>query len=145
MKLNPRTKTKGMLALRLAVACMLLLTAAGMALFAAVPYDGGKTSQENSSGPKSKNGVYIVQMKQAPAVTYKGDVAGYKATAPKKGQKINPLDPDVVKYVGYLKATHDATLQKAGGAAKLYSYGFTYNGFAAKLTQAQAAAIQKQD
>jgi hypothetical protein len=131
--------------IRFAAACMLLIAGAGMAVFASVPYDGGKTTEENSSGPKSKNGVYIVQMKQAPAVTYKGDIAGYKATAPKKGQKINPLDPDVIKYVGYLKATHDATLQKVGGAAKLYSYGFTYNGFAAKLTQAQAAAMQKQD
>jgi hypothetical protein len=140
MKLNPRTKTKGMLSsLRIAVACMLLVAGAGMALFAAAPV------ASSDSAANSGNGVYIVQMREAPAVSYKGNIAGYKATAPKSGQKIDPLAPDVVKYVGYLKAKHDAALQKVGNGTKLYSYGFTFNGFAAKLTDKQAAAIQTQD
>jgi hypothetical protein len=34
--------------------------------------------------------IYIVQMKGNPAVSYEGDVAGYQATKPGKGKKINP-------------------------------------------------------
>lgn len=120
---------------RLAATGMLLSAAAGMALYAANPGSSGSS--------KSGNGVYIVQMKDAPAVAYKGGVAGYQATAPKKGEKINPIAPDVVKYVGYLKAKHDAALAKVGNGQKLYSYGFTFNGFAAKMTPQQAAVLAK--
>src|SRR5688572_25544270 len=85
--------------LRLAAAAMLVFAAGAMALSAA-------SSSADNPAPKSKNGVYIVKMRQAPAVVYKGEIAGYKATAPKKGQKIDPLAPDTVRYVGYLKAQH---------------------------------------
>ncbi|HYJ04075.1 MAG TPA: S8 family peptidase [Chthoniobacterales bacterium] len=122
--------------LRLAATGMLLSAAAGMALYAANPASNGSS--------KSGNGVYIVQMKDAPAVAYKGGVAGHKATAPKKGEKIDQIAPDVVKYVGYLKGKHDAALAKVGHGQKLYSYGFTFNGFAAKLTPQQAAALAKE-
>lgn len=122
--------------LRLAATGMLLSAAAGMALYAANPASSGSS--------KSGNGVYIVQMQDAPAVAYKGGVAGFQATAPKKGEKINPIASDVVKYVGYLKGKHDAALAKVGHGQKLYSYGFTFNGFAAKLTPQQAAALSKE-
>ena len=147
MKLNPRTKTKGMLSsLRIAAACMLLVAGAGMALYAQSSDDSENNASVNSSGAtKPKNGVYVVQMKDAPAVVYKGGVAGYKATAPKAGQKIDPFSTDVVRYTGYLKAQHDATLRKVSNGAKLYSYTYTFNGFAAKLTAQEAAALQKQD
>jgi hypothetical protein len=145
MKLNPQTKTKGMLtSLRIAVACMLAVAGAGMALYAQSEDDSANNASANSSGKKSKNGVYVVQMRQAPAVAYKGDIAGYKATAPKAGQKIDPFNTDVTRYVGYLKAQHDATLSKVSKGAKLYSYAFTFNGFAAKMTPAEAAAMEKQ-
>jgi subtilisin family serine protease len=85
---------------------------------------------------------YVVQMTQSPAVAYTGGVAGLKATKPAKGQKINPASPDVVKYVGHLKATHDAALSSVGGGQKLYDYAYTYNGFAAQLTEAQAAKLE---
>ena len=129
--------------LRFAVACMLAVAGAGMALYA-------QSADEESSASvnaikKSKNGIYIVQMKDAPAATYKGGVAGFKATAAKPGQKIDPLSPDVVRYVGYLKEKHDTALRNVGNGNKLYSYAFSFNGFAAKLTDAQAAAMAKQD
>ncbi len=90
---------------------------------------------------KAGNGVYIVQMLGAPVVAYEGDVNGYKATKPAQGAKINPLDPHVVKYVGYLNGKHDEALNRAGGGKKLYDYAYTYNGFAAELTEAQAATL----
>jgi subtilisin family serine protease len=110
-----------------------------MALFAASPASsgGGKDAP--------KNGVYIVQMLASPAVAYKGDIAGYNATAPNKGEKIDPLASDTVRYAGYLKGRHDEVLQKVGGGAKIYDYAFTYNGFAAKLTAKQAEMLAKQE
>ena len=130
--------------LRIAVACMLVAAGAGVALYA---QSADEPSSDSVKAPlkNSKNGVYIVQMREAPAATYKGGTAGYKATAAKPGQKIDPLAPDVVKYVGYLKAKHDATIQKVNGGSKLYSYAFSFNGFAAKLTPGQAEAVAKQD
>ncbi len=117
---------------------MLFSAAAAMALYAASP--------PSSGGAKTNptNGIYLVQMSAAPVVSYTGDIAGYRATKPKQGQKIDPLSPDVVSYIGYLKAKHNETLQKAGGGAKIYDYAVSYNGFAAKLTADQAAALARQ-
>src|SRR4051812_46308468 len=124
MKLNPRTKTKGLLSsLRLAMACFLICAAAGMALYAANPI-----ASDHSKAKKS-NGIYIVQMSESPALIYSGDVAGYKATAPKQGQKIDPFAADVVKYGDYLKSRHDGALAGVGGGPKLYDYIMSYNGF----------------
>src|SRR3954469_5362131 len=136
MKLNPRMKTKGMLSsLRVAASCILLVAGAGMALFAASP---------SASNSGKNSGTYIVQMRQAPAVAYKGGVAGYKATSPDKGQKIDPFAPDTVRYVDYLKGQHNGALAKVGGASKLYDYAFSYNGFAARLTPDQATRLAQQ-
>ena len=88
---------------------------------------------------------YIVQMLQAPVVAYEGGVAGLEATKPAKGDKINPNSASVKKYADYLVGQHDAALQQVGGATKVYSYKYTYNGFAAKLTDGQKAALEKQE
>ena len=87
---------------------------------------------------------YIVQMLENPVVAYEGGTAGLAATKPAKGQKIDPSSAAVKKYAAYLASQHDAALQKVGGAAKLYDYVYTYNGFAAKLTAGQKAALEKQ-
>ena len=82
----------------------------------------------------SENGVYIVQMADAPVVAYDGGVKGLRATKPKKGQKINPNSAAVVKYVEYLTGRHDAAVAKTGGR-KLQDYVYSYSGFSAKLTK----------
>lgn len=138
MKLNPRTKIKGMLSsLRIAMACVLICAAAAMAVYAANPIA--------SDQPKAKknNGIYIVQMSDSPALIYTGNVAGYRATTPKQGQKIDPFAADVVKYGDYLKGRHNGALSQVGGGQKLYDYIMSYNGFAAKLTSKQADALRK--
>jgi len=91
------------------------------------------------------NSVYIVRMADAPVVGYDGGIKGYAATKPRKGQKIDPTNPNVEKYFGYLAGKHDQALQNAGGAKKLYSYGYVYNGFAAELTEAQVAKLRSLD
>jgi hypothetical protein len=90
---------------------------------------------------KSDNGVYIVRLGDLPAVAYDGGIAGYAATKPKQGSKIDPQASDVTKYVGYLKDKHDAALSSVGGGQKLYDYAFSVNGFAAKLSYGQAVAL----
>ena len=87
---------------------------------------------------ESFNGIYIVQMVDAPVVAYKGGIAGLKATAPKNGQKIDPYASDVINYVAYLNSKHDNALKKVGGGNKLYDYTYSFNGFAAQLTVEQA-------
>lgn len=79
-----------------------------------------------------------------PAVAYTGGVPGIAATKPAKGEKIDPTSPNVVKYVGYLSSKHDAALGKVGGGQKLYDYSYSYDGFAAKLTDGQAAKLESQ-
>jgi subtilisin family serine protease len=96
----------------------------------------GKTTEPASN--------YIVRLAEAPVVAYDGGIDGYKATKPsKKGEKINPNHPDVVKYAGYLDSRHDAALNAVGGAKKLYDYRYSLNGFAAKLSAQQASALKK--
>ena len=102
-----------------------------------VPADGPGHAKDRA------NRVYVVQMNADPVVAYKGNIRGYQATKPSKGQKIDPTDPHVINYVGYLDARHDDALAAVGGGRKLYDYRFTYNGFAAELTEEQAAAIAR--
>src|SRR5688572_44890 len=85
----------------------------------------------------SPNGVYIVQMINDPVVAYAGGIPGLRATKPARGQKINPLSPDVVRYVGYLDSRHNEALSRVGGQ-KLYDYRYSFNGFAAKMSLEQA-------
>jgi subtilisin family serine protease len=83
---------------------------------------------------------YVVELVEAPVVAYKGGIKGYAATKPKSGLKIDPNSAKVVNYKAYLDARHDA-LAASVGATKFYSYGYSFNGFAAKLTAAQAEKL----
>jgi subtilisin family serine protease len=123
---------------RIASAGTLLTAAAAMAVFAAKP------SSQNADNSGPTNGIYIVQMKLAPAAGYRGDIPGYNATAPRQGQKIDPLAAATIRYVGYLRGKHDEVLRKVGGGAKIHDYAISFNGFAAKLTAKQAAALATQ-
>ena len=89
------------------------------------------------------DGIYIVQLIEAPAASYDGTVAGYRATKPAKGKKLDSTAPEVVAYTGYLSTRQDATLRKVGNPAKLYNYRYSYNGFAARLSGEQATALSK--
>src|SRR5512139_2550831 len=122
---------------------LLVLTVAFSAVAPAAAQPAAKGKGGNVSD--SPNGVYIVQMAGMPVVAYKGGIDGLKATAPKIGQKIDVTSPAVVEYVSYLDAKHDEALAKAGGGEKLYSYRYSFNGFAAKLTMEQANKLAVMD
>jgi subtilisin family serine protease len=91
-----------------------------------------------AASQKQSNNVYIVRLAELPVVAYDGGIKGYKATKPRKGEKIDPDSPQVAGYKGYLESRHDEVLASVGGGKKLYSYGYVFNGFAAELTAEQA-------
>ncbi len=115
---------------------------------AALAQGNGPKFEKNSKAAldtESKSGVYIVQMIDDPVVAYEGGIAGLNATKPGKGQKINPNSGKVKRYANHLKSQHDKALAKVNGKdAKIYSYVYSFNGFSAKLTGAQAAALGAQ-
>jgi subtilisin family serine protease len=101
------------------------------------------SAQGSLSRAASAKNVYLVQLAGEPAVTYEGDIAGLPATKPAKGEKIDPESADVKRFVAHLNARHDAVLASVGGANKLYDYNYVINGFAAQLTEAQVAQLEK--
>lgn len=111
----------------------------------AAPAHGAAPSNRAAGAEQAvpSNRAYIVQLAERPVTAYDGGIAGYAATRPAKGQKIDPNDAKVVRYMAYLAARHDSLLAGAGGGRKLYSYGVVFNGFAADLSPAQAAALAK--
>ena len=126
-----------------------LSTAAALTVGMAAPARAEPSVPEPApsvKGPSANaaGGLYIVELVGAPVVAYTGGVPGLGATRPAPGKKIDPLSADVVKYVGHLNARQDAALAAAGGGRKVYSYAYTYNGFAAALTPEQAAKLAQQ-
>ena len=95
---------------------------------------------------KSDKKVHIVIMAQDPVIAYDGDVDGYKATKPGKGDKINPKSAHVKKYVKFLEKKHDKAAR--GVAVKesevIYHYFYSLNAFAAPMTEAQVEEMYKQ-
>ena len=90
---------------------------------------------------RSATDIYIVQLKGDPVVNYGGDIKAYAATKPGKGQKINPNSAHVKKYAAYLEEQQDATIESVGGS-KVYSYRYAFNGFAARMSAADAEALR---
>ena len=89
------------------------------------------------------SGNYLVRMSESPVVAYRGGVAGLKATAPKRGDKIDPNNPAVANYAAWLDSKHNAALAAVGGGKKVYDYRYAVNGFAAKMSDEQAARLAK--
>jgi subtilisin family serine protease len=112
-----------------------------LALPVAVPLSASAES-EGKGALKRQSKLYIVQMADAPVVAYTGGVPGFKATKPNRNQKVDPFSADVVRYSDYLTAKHDDALRGVGGAKKAYSYKYSFNGFAAELSEAQAETMK---
>jgi subtilisin family serine protease len=89
-----------------------------------------------------KDGRYIVTFVDDPVAVYDGYAAGFAATRPKPGNKLDPASPAVKNWQQHLTAKHDAALAKVG-ATKVYDYTVTNNGIAADLTGEQATALAK--
>ena len=119
----------------------LLLSSVLVAMPVAAATAGDNTTNDQKVEDSLPSG-YIVQMLDAPAVAYTGGVPGLRATKAAPGQKIDPLNADVVQYAAYLDSRHNDALARTGGR-KYYDYRYSFNGFAAQLTTAQANAMKK--
>jgi subtilisin family serine protease len=87
-----------------------------------------------------------VQLKPAPAATYRGGVPGYAATRPSPGRRFDRRSGAVDSYAAHLERLHDDLLAEVGAqGTKIYSFRFALNGFAASLTAAQAAALAQHE
>jgi subtilisin family serine protease len=87
------------------------------------------------------NGLYIVQMAQDPASSYAGGIAGFAATRPGRGRKLDRTDPGVDSYARYLVERHNEANSRVGGR-KVHDYRYSFNGFSTELTDEQAAALR---
>jgi len=87
--------------------------------------------------------VYIVQLADPAALDYTGKSGGVAATRPAPGKRFDPGSGNVRAYSRELTDKHDALLQSIGAYdGKLYSYRYTFNGFAARLTPVQAQKLR---
>jgi subtilisin family serine protease len=85
-------------------------------------------------------GRYIVTFADEPVASYTGYKAGFAATRPAAGKKLNPKSAAVARWQKHLTAQHDAALAKVG-ATKIYDYTVTNNGVAVQLTAKQATKL----
>ncbi|MFL6077455.1 MAG: S8 family serine peptidase [Mycobacteriales bacterium] len=124
---------------RFALAAAAVLTAGGLTAFAA-------PATADPQAPAAGTDTYFVLMDEPPATAYQGGEPGLPATRPKAGDKLDTGSAGVRRYVGHLRERHDSVLAAAPRKAapapkKLYDYDYTVNGFAARLTAGQAAAL----
>jgi hypothetical protein len=87
------------------------------------------------------SGLYIVQLADVPASSYEGTVAGYAATRPQDGGKLDVNNADVGRYRSYLRTKHATAATKARSVQKVYDYTLSFNGFAARMPASSAAAL----
>ncbi len=85
---------------------------------------------------------YIVQLADLPVANYKGAVPGYPATRPTAGQKLDMRASSVQAYLGYLKNRQSSVLISVGNVPTYQRFGVAFNGFAAQLTDAEAAKLR---
>jgi subtilisin family serine protease len=124
-----------------------LLAVMATALFALAPIGSAQAELESvpadvaaSIASAKEAQIYIVQMRQPPVIAFDGSRA-YAATRPEAGEKLDLRDPDVKDYTKFLRRRHNAALRNVGGE-KVHDYVWSFNGFSAKMTPAQATAMQ---
>ena len=90
---------------------------------------------------QSGDKVYIVQLKDEPAASYQGTTAGYPATQPTPGTPFRSRTPAALAYSSYLRTQQLSVLSTVTGAPAITQFDTVINGFTARLTPAQAAAL----
>ena len=90
--------------------------------------------------------VYIVQLRQPSAAEYYAKLSrkgARTAAIDKQRVRLDKTSPQLEAYRSQLADQQDKVLNKAGpGAQKIYSYQYGLNGFAARMSMAQADTLQ---
>jgi subtilisin family serine protease len=86
---------------------------------------------------------YIVQLADKPVATYTGTIAGLAATQPPAGHRLDVNAGTVQDYINYLDTKKASVLGTVGAAEITHQYKIVFNGFAAKLTDAEVRALKK--
>ncbi|MEO7071259.1 MAG: S8 family serine peptidase, partial [Nostocoides sp.] len=121
-----------------------VVAAGGAAALVAVPLAMLAPAQATPAA-HSAAGRYIVMTSGTPLAAYAGGTAGYKATKPKAGAKVDTRSANARGYAKHLGDAHTKALSAVGArtSAKVVDYSVAFNGFAANLTGAQADAMAK--
>jgi subtilisin family serine protease len=114
--------------------CALLMCAAVLAVSLTAGAGAGSAGKLGSD-------LYIVLLDDAPVAAYDGGVAGYPATKPAPGKKLDKRNANVQKYAAYLRSRH-AAVANGVGAARVYDYEYSLNAFAASLDSGQLARLR---
>ncbi len=93
---------------------------------------------------------YIVLMSAEPLIAYNGDIAGYSATKPQAGQRLDAASAAAQEYSQLLKQQHTATVTAAsvsGGQQieLVHHYTTALNGFSAIMTAEAADEVARQE
>ncbi len=124
----------------------LLVSVAAMAQAGSALHDAGRMpiSLAGSEDP-SPTRVYIVQLRQPSAAAHHAALsktAARSVAAVGKRSRLDKHNPALKAYADRLTDEQDRVLSKAGpGAEKIYSYRFGLNGFAARMSVAQAQKL----
>lgn len=111
------------------------------ASLAALALLGGLLSTSAQSQVQARR-TYIVQLAAEPAASYTGNVAGYAATQPVPGTRFNARSAAVRAYKGFLDSQQGSVVSLVRGAPIVARYSTVYNGFAARLTDAEVATLR---
>ena len=84
---------------------------------------------------------YIVQLKDEPAASYQGTIAGLAATQPVAGDTFKFGSAAVQAYINYLGQQQSNVISTVGNAPILTTYKTVFNGFAASLTDDEARSL----
>ena len=112
-----------------------------LAVLAVLALMGGLMSTSAQAQAQARR-TYIVQLAAEPAASYTGNVAGYAATQPVAGARFNARSAAVRSYKGYLDSQQNSVASLVRGAPIVARYATVYNGFAARLTDAEVATLR---
>lgn len=100
-----------------------------------------KRTEGSLGAGRSNSDIYIVRLAEPAVAAYDGGIGHHAATRPAKGSKLDATSPDVVSYRAHLAERQAAVMRQAGVSGAVRQYGYVFNGFAARLTDAQLARL----